>query len=296
MKSLTVLAAAVAFAGISLPAQQTTVGATATGQPAAANAPQAAANPQAAATPQAAQGFGDEAAARWHDMASMSCELQGHLDSKAAKVGDRVVVKTTEKTQTSDGTAIPRGSRLVGHVTEVQAHSREHADAQIGIAFDHFELKSGASVPVHTLIRRVRPPVSLPSMNAMDNGGMMGPGGMGGGPSGAMGNGSSATAPGGQAVSEAAGGTITRSGEVASTGTPRNVGPDPPLGPGGNESAHADSAPPPPARGSAPRPSGIPGILLAGSSTASGLFFDAAHRDVELYDGTQFDLGVAVDR
>ena len=55
-------------------------------------------------------------------MSSVSGELEGKLDSKTAKVGDRVVLKTTEKVQTSDGTVIPRGSRLVGHVTQVQAH------------------------------------------------------------------------------------------------------------------------------------------------------------------------------
>ena len=55
----------------------------------------------------------------------MTGELDGKLDSKTAKVGDRVVLKTMDKVQTSDGTVIPRGSRLVGHVTEVQAYDPE---------------------------------------------------------------------------------------------------------------------------------------------------------------------------
>ena len=43
----------------------------------------------------------------------MSGELQDKLDSKTAKVGDSVVVKT------ADGTEIPKGTKLVGRVTDV---------------------------------------------------------------------------------------------------------------------------------------------------------------------------------
>ena len=50
----------------------------------------------------------------------MTGELEGKLDSRTAKVGDRVVLKTTEKVLTADGTVIPRGTRLVGHITQVQ--------------------------------------------------------------------------------------------------------------------------------------------------------------------------------
>ena len=90
---------------------------------------------------------------------------QGKLDSKTAKAGDRVVLRTTDKVQTSDGTVIPRGSRLVGHVTEVQACDATHAIAQMGIAFDHVELKGGQSVAIFTLIRRCIP-AQAPSTRA----------------------------------------------------------------------------------------------------------------------------------
>src|ERR1700683_4384369 len=69
-----------------------------------------------------AGGFGDLAASHAYEMSPVTGELDGKLDSKTAKVGDRVVLKTLDKVQASDGTVIPRGSRLVGHVTEVQAY------------------------------------------------------------------------------------------------------------------------------------------------------------------------------
>ncbi len=104
-----------------------------------------------------AGGFGDLAASHAWEMSPVTGELDGKLDSKTARVGDRVVLKTMDKVQTSDGTVIPRGSRLVGHVTEVQAYDPAHGTAQIAIAFDHAELKNGQSIAIYTLIGGVVP-------------------------------------------------------------------------------------------------------------------------------------------
>ena len=81
--------------------------------------------------------------------------------------------KTTEKVQTSDGTVIPRGSRLVGHVTEVQPFDIEVGPARIAIAFDHAELKNGQSIAVYTLIRGVSPMASASDAGPMNNDEMM---------------------------------------------------------------------------------------------------------------------------
>src|SRR4051812_49041944 len=43
----------------------------------------------------------------------VSAELVDKLDSKSAKQGDSVVVKTDENLQISQGTEIPRGSKLI---------------------------------------------------------------------------------------------------------------------------------------------------------------------------------------
>jgi len=51
-----------------------------------------------------------------------SCEQIDNLNLRTAKAGDAVVVKTTGLEKTADGVMIPKGSRLVGHVTDVQAH------------------------------------------------------------------------------------------------------------------------------------------------------------------------------
>jgi len=125
-----------------------------------------------------AGGFGDLAASHAYEMSPVTGELDGKLDSKTARVGDRVVLKTMGKVQTSDGTVIPRGSRLVGHVTEVQAYDPVHGTARIAIAFDHAELKNGQSLAIYTLIGGVNTSASLADPQSRQDdgggGGMMG--------------------------------------------------------------------------------------------------------------------------
>ena len=60
---------------------------------------------------------------------------------------------------TADGTAIPKGTRLVGHLTQVQAHSKDSPDSVMAIVFDRAELKGGASLAIYSEIRSLTPPV-----------------------------------------------------------------------------------------------------------------------------------------
>jgi len=106
-------------------------------------------------TTQGPMGFGDASASHSWEMSSVTGELEGKLDSRTARVGDRVVLKTTEKVLTADGTVIPRGTRLVGHITQVQPRDSAHAVSQIGIAFDRAEMKNEKSIAIYTLIRGV---------------------------------------------------------------------------------------------------------------------------------------------
>jgi hypothetical protein len=276
----------------------------------------------------AAPGFGDQALSRSWEMTSVTGELESKLDSKSAKVGDRVALKTTEKVQISDGTAIPKGTRLVGHVTEVQAHNSDRAIAQIGVAFDHAELKNGESLQVHSLIRTVRMSASVTNMmgdddtmsaSSMGSGRMGGMGsGRGGGViGGGLGAGTSASTEAGSlggVTGGAAGGQVDRNGNVPNAGAGVGTG----LGTNGgagtlgagasarddsavqlaghgdaplNGGAHAAAA-----QRSVPHPTGIPGVMLAGSSSSSGLLIEGDRKDIEFTSGTRFEMGVVGDR
>jgi len=120
-------------------------------------------------------------AAAGEQMRPVNGELQSKLDSKSAKAGDEVVVKTTQSMTTADGTVIPKGSRLVGHVTTAVAHSKESTDSQLGIQFDRAELKGGQSLPVHSEIRSLTAPVNAMAAGSMQSDDTFGNGGFGGG-------------------------------------------------------------------------------------------------------------------
>ena len=247
-------------------------------------------------------------------MRPVNGELQSKLDSKSAKAGDEVVVKTTQSATTADGTAIPKGSRLVGHVTTVVAHSKESANSQLGIQFDRAELKGGQSLPVHSEIRSLTAPASAMaagsggsdysmgpgafggggmsggavSGGAMSGGAMSsgraGGGGLVGGTVGAVGNTAGAVGPSAGAV---ANGTVSNAGHVAGD-VADNVGGTVQSGNGvagsaaGNTVAHE---------------TGVSGVLLAGDATgtASGMLF-ASKQNVHLDSGTRMVVAVAAAR
>ncbi len=259
-------------------------------------------------------GFGDQAASHAWEMSSVTGELDGKLDSKTARVGDRVVLKTTQKVQTSDGTVIPKGSRLVGHVTAVQAYSKEHGAAQMGIAFDRAELKNGQSIAVHTLIRGVNPSASALDADAMNDDAMMGQpmggsmggnGRMGAGPamgSGRAGGGLLGGAGGAvSGVGGVAGDTLDRTGDAASSvseqagaglGSTANAA----VETAGHSDLNVDAGAHDVAAARAvPHATGIPGVMLAGSGSASGVF-SASRKNVELESGTEIQLGIVADR
>lgn len=221
-------------------------------------------------------------------MRSVTGELTGKLNTKSARVGQPVVLKTTEKTQTAGGMVIPKGSRLVGRVTEVQAHSKQHANSQMGIEFDRAELENGQSLAIHSVIESVSEPArvleaEMQDEEASDDGGMdpdrMGPGSMdgdmmagGGMAGGAMAGGRGRMGGALDAAANVAGktaGTLNATGHVAGS------------------AAGATSS-------LAARATGIPGVMLSGdaSGSASGVLSEAK-KNFSLDSGTQMVVGIA---
>jgi hypothetical protein len=89
-------------------------------------------------------------------MSPINGELVSKLDSKTAKAGDSVVVQTKASAKIAEGTEIPKGSKLVGHVIGALP-SEAGENSQVAVLFDHIELKGGQSVPVHSQIQAIAP-------------------------------------------------------------------------------------------------------------------------------------------
>ncbi|HYH85707.1 MAG TPA: hypothetical protein VEX60_09500 [Pyrinomonadaceae bacterium] len=82
---------------------------------------------------------------------SLTAELQNTLDVSKARVGDKVILKTTEAIKSNGETIAKRGSRLVGHVAEVTKRGKSSAASSVTIIFD--QLESGSlSTPISATI------------------------------------------------------------------------------------------------------------------------------------------------
>jgi hypothetical protein len=200
------------------------------------------------------------------EMSPVNGELVSKLDSKTAKAGDSVVVRTKASVKTTDGTEIPKGSKLVGHVMAAQA-SGAGENSQVALQFDHVELKGGQNVAVHSQIQSIAPPESVASTSGPQAGGSSDPG--------------TSVASGGSSAGQGAGG-------APGTASAGNGRPAP-----GTLVAKTGQI--------AIRTTSIPGVLVANNApgqqdprmaqTSSILL--GAKRDIQLEGGTQMVLGLS---
>lgn len=112
----------------------------------------------------------------------LNAELTHSLDAKSAKPGDQVTAKVTEDVKSDGKVVIHKGSKLVGHVTEARARSKENADSRLGIVFDKAILKSGQELSFNGALQALAPPVNAALSAAGDESiGLSAPGPSGGG-------------------------------------------------------------------------------------------------------------------
>ena len=83
--------------------------------------------------------------------------LGSSLDSKKLKTGDEVILKTSANLSLQDGSTIPRGTKVVGHVTEAKARSKGDAASSLAIAFDKLDLPGGKTMVISGVIQAVGP-------------------------------------------------------------------------------------------------------------------------------------------
>jgi hypothetical protein len=286
MRNVKLLIPAVALAAVSslpLAAQQPSQPAPDTPLPSTAQ-PQAQPETQSAPAQQSASPAPGTASAPEvtnADLRPVSGELVSKLDTKNAKNGDPVVVKTTEKATFADGVVLPKGSKIMGHVTDVQAHDQTNPTSKVAIQFDQAELKGGQTMPIKSVLQSVEP-------GAGSDAGQTNPPGTG-------------SAPGAPATSSAPGAGAIGSPSGSASG-PRQQGTAPASATPGASPAPSDY----PAAGTVVARQGnvdikttaIPGVLIAGNangqpfSNASGALL-GARQNIHLDGGTKVTLAVA---
>jgi hypothetical protein len=96
-------------------------------------------------------------------------ELRKTIDAKKVKTGDEVEAKITQDLKSNNGEVVlPKDTKVMGHITEVQARSKEQKESQIGIAFNHVVMKNGTDVTLPMSIQAI---IAPPSSNNNDNAG-----------------------------------------------------------------------------------------------------------------------------
>ena len=95
-------------------------------------------------------------------------QLQNSIDVRRAKVGDQVVLKTTQAIKSGGHTVVSKGSRLVGHVTEVAQKSKGNGESRVGILFDRLE-NGSLQIPIAASITSISSGSGSASSHANNN-------------------------------------------------------------------------------------------------------------------------------
>ncbi len=166
---MSVLAGAL-FAGIAVGQQPESSGANSQAAPPA----QTPAPPQqqmAPPTSNSSQNAANSANPRVAPGSVLPVTLTKTVDAKKAKNGDEVVAKVTQDLKTNSGEVIVhKDTKVVGRVTEVQPHTKDQKQSEIGIAFDRAVMKNGGEEKLPMSIQAIIAPMNNSSPGAAAGG------------------------------------------------------------------------------------------------------------------------------
>jgi hypothetical protein len=83
--------------------------------------------------------------------------LEKIVHPKKVSVGDAVTARLTEPTKLKDGTELPKGTHIVGKVTEIKIKADKEGPSKLGLLFDKAQTKDGKEVPLMMALVSVAP-------------------------------------------------------------------------------------------------------------------------------------------
>ena len=86
---------------------------------------------------------------------TVNAVLSKPVDSKSSKPGDQISARATQDVKSEGKVVIPKGSRLIGHVTEAKTRAKGESNAALGIAFDHAILKNGQQIEMNSVVQAI---------------------------------------------------------------------------------------------------------------------------------------------
>lgn len=88
---------------------------------------------------------------------TMPALLDTAMDSKKRNAGDEVQAKSVAEVKLTDGTVIPKGAKVIGHVVESKAISKGDGRSLLTIAFDKIAMPDGKTLSIKGHIQAVGP-------------------------------------------------------------------------------------------------------------------------------------------
>jgi hypothetical protein len=162
---------------------------------------------QTPATPAASTGHG-----------AFPVKVAKTLDSSKLKEGDPVEVETAGSFKLPDGTLVPKGSKLTGHVVAAKSRSKGDSNSELNVAFDKLNITGGKQLSIKGVVQAVFPPAEEqePQMAGKASGAA------GGGYGGNANTGGSATV--GTVTNSTVGSNTDSASKADPAGDPKSVG------------------------------------------------------------------------
>ena len=205
----------------------------------------------------------------------LNATLNSSLDSKKAKPGEQITAHTTEAVKSTDGRVIlPKGTKLVGHVTQASARTNGQEQAVLAIQFDKAVLKDKQEMPLNVTIQAIAAPQQQAPSSAY--------GGSSAGGAGAPGTSSPGTSPSDNP-------SMSGSRGARPEGTPTT---DP------YPNASSNGAPGGDPNSGGPLPSnmrgvyGLEGVRITANANGEGTVLTSSAKNVHLDGGTRLLLAV----
>ena len=86
-------------------------------------------------------------------------QLTRSIDAKKARAGDEVVTRVTQDLRNDAGAVIvAKDTKVVGHITQVQARSKEQKESEVAISFDRVLTKNGEPMQLPMSIQAIIAP------------------------------------------------------------------------------------------------------------------------------------------
>jgi len=131
-------------------------------------------------------------------MVNVPATLEKTIDAKKSKAGDPVTAKVSAATQLGDGTKVPSGSMLTGHIDSVTP-SENKGDSTVVLTFDKLRIKNGPETSIKATVTSVMSTAPTGDESNYDPSssrpGTAGNSGRGGGPGGQSNQAPGQTAP-----------------------------------------------------------------------------------------------------